>query len=326
MRPDRDALEIRFPRVQGYRVELPEERLTAEFNSDSVLELTPDLVGPSLTRNAGIIGADVDLSLEHLQDLRRSTLLFHVTQRLLYTKWRDPGEAPKLHLFGQLKRITRQWLDTCLVCKGGTYPAQLMYQELADMACERIPAGITRALVGERPIKAMLDPYNSTGSTLQVNFTTSKTSRWQTDAWRCHLNWVMLDSDWEAEFCRVVESHPQIKAYVKNHNLGLEVPYRYGSETRRYLPDFIVLVDDGHDEDDLLHLIVEIKGYRREDAKEKKATMETYWVPGVNNLGNYGRWAFAELTDVYQMQADFAAKVDATFNVMIESIVAHGTL
>ena len=71
-----------------------------------------------------------------------------------------PGEEPKLHLFGQLKRITKQWLDTCLVCKGGTYPAQLMYQELTDMACERITASITRALVGERPIKALLDPYN----------------------------------------------------------------------------------------------------------------------------------------------------------------------
>ena len=53
VRPERDHLEIRFPRVQGYRVELPEERLTAEFNDDSVLELTPDLVGPSITRNAG---------------------------------------------------------------------------------------------------------------------------------------------------------------------------------------------------------------------------------------------------------------------------------
>ena len=53
-------------------------------------------------------------------------------------------------------------------------------------------------------------------------------------------------------------------------------------ETRTYIPDFIVLVNDGHGDDDLLHLIVEIKGYRREDAKEKKTTMDTYWVPGVN--------------------------------------------
>ena len=27
MRPDRDHLEIRFPRVSGYRVELPEDKL-----------------------------------------------------------------------------------------------------------------------------------------------------------------------------------------------------------------------------------------------------------------------------------------------------------
>src|SRR2546423_10884026 len=91
IRPERDALEIRFPRVEGYRVELPEERLTAEFNDDSVLALSPDLVGPSITRNSGIIGEGVDLSLEHLDDMRPSTLLYHVTQRLLYTKLRDAG-------------------------------------------------------------------------------------------------------------------------------------------------------------------------------------------------------------------------------------------
>src|SRR5207237_5185551 len=78
VRPDRDALEIRFPRVEGYRVELPDDRLEAIFNDDSVLTLTPELVGPSITRNSGIIGEGVDLNLEHLGDLRPSTLLFHV--------------------------------------------------------------------------------------------------------------------------------------------------------------------------------------------------------------------------------------------------------
>ncbi len=320
VRPDRDELEIRFPRVAGYRVELPSERLEAEFNDDSILELTPDLVGPSITQNAGIIGESVDLNLEHLDDLRRSTLLMQLTKRLLYTKYRDPGEEAKLHLFGQLKRITRQWLDNCLVCKGGTYPAQLMYQELADRACERITAGITRKLSKDRPIKVVLDAYNPTGSTMHVKFNTSKMDRWETDARRCHINWVILDSDWEAEFCRVAEAHPSVRAYAKNHNLGFDVPYRYGSEMRQYRPDFIVLVKDGHGENDLLQLVVEIKGYRREDAKEKKSTMETYWVPGVNNDGRYGRWAFAEFTEVYQIESDFKAKVEAEFNKMIDSV------
>ena len=322
VRPDRDALEIRFPRVSGYRVELPEDRLTAQFTDDSALELTPDLVGPSRTRNAGIIGEGVDLGLDHLQDTRHSTLLFNLTQRLLYTKWRDPGGEPRLHLFGQLKRITRQWLDRYLICKGGTYPAQLMYQELADMACERITAAITRAQIGNRPVKAVLDPYNPVGSTAEVNFNTTRTLRYETDAKCCHVNWVVLDSGWEAEFCRVAEAHPRVMAYVKNHNLGLEAPYRYGSKTRIYIPDFVVLIDDGHGRDDPLHLIVEIKGYRREDARDKKNTMETYWVPGVNNHERYGRWAFAEFADAWEMQSDFEEKVEEHFNAMVDSVTA----
>jgi type III restriction enzyme len=327
VRPDRDALEIRFPRVEGYRAELPEERLTASFNEDSILELTPDLVGATETRNSGIIGETVDLNLVHTGDVRPSQVIYELTSHLLMTRWRDGNGEPQLHLFGQLKRIVKQWLDEKhLDCQGGTYPAQLKYKMLADMACERIMAGITRELVGKRPIKAVLDSYNPVGSTAHVRFNTSKTDRWETDSRRSHINWVVLDSDWEAEFCRVAESHPRVRAYVKNHNLGLEVPYRYGSETRRYLPDFIVLVDDGHGDDDLLHLVVEIKGYRREDAKDKKATMETYWVPGVNNLGTYGRWAFAEFTEVYRIEADFKANVEREFNKMIDALVAVETV
>ena len=85
--PERDALEIRFPRVEGYRVELPEERLAADFDNDSILELSPDLVGPSITRNSGIIGEGVDMSLEPLGDMRPSALVFHLTHRLPRHPW-----------------------------------------------------------------------------------------------------------------------------------------------------------------------------------------------------------------------------------------------
>ncbi|MDD9984042.1 MAG: DEAD/DEAH box helicase family protein [Gammaproteobacteria bacterium] len=319
--PERDACEIRFPRVQGYRVELPEDRLSATFDEDSTLVLTPDLVGPSVTLNEGIVGEGVELTLQHLEEMRPSTLVFHLTKRLLETKWRDPGEEPKLHLFGQLKRITRQWLKDHLACKGGTYPAQLVYQSLADLACERITRGIVARHLESRPVQAVLDPYNPSGSTIHVRFNTSKKSRWETAAARCHVNWVVCDSDWEAEFCRVAEAHPRVRAYVKNHGLGLEVPYRFQAESRIYVPDFIVLVDDGHGDDDLLHLVVEIKGYRREDAKEKKDTMQTYWVPGVNGLRTYGRWDFVEFGEVYAMQAEFAAKVEAEFARIIDAVV-----
>jgi type III restriction enzyme len=321
MRPERDALEIRFPRVEGYRTELPEERLTAKFTDDSILELTPELVGATQTKNSGIIGEAVDLNLVHTGDVRPSQVAYELTSHLLMTKFRDGDGQPMLHLFGQLKRIVRQWLDGYLRCKGGTYPAQLKYKMLADHAAERIMAAITSESIGKRPIKAVLDSYNPVGSTAHVRFNTSRELRWQTDVRRCHVNWVILDSEWEGEFCRVAEANPRVRAYVKNHNLGLEVPYRFGSELRRYLPDFIVLVEDGHGENDLLRLIVEVKGYRREDAKDKKLTMERYWIPGVNQLGTQGRWAFAEFGEVYEMEADFKEKVEGEFNKMIEGAI-----
>ncbi len=304
VRPERDHLALTFPRVTGYRVELPEDRLSARFSEDSVLELTPLLVGPSVTENRGILGEGVELTVKHLEGMRPATIVYHLTKHLLYSKFRDPGEEPKLHLFGQLKRITQQWLDEGYVrCRGGTYPAQLLYQEIADMACERIKAAITEAIVGDKPVLAILDAYNPTGSTNFVNFTTSKETRWQTDPRKCHVNWVVCDSDWEAEFCRVVERHPAVRAYVKNQGLGLEVPYLYRATPRKYIPDFIVQIDDGRG--DPLNLVVEIKGYRGEDAKDKANTMRTSWVPGVNNLGLYGRWAHAEFKGVFEIEAEF---------------------
>ncbi len=318
VRPERDALEIRFPRVEGYRVELPEERLEASFTDDSTLELTPDLVGPSMTRNEGIIGEGADMGLAHLGTMRPSTVLYYLTQRLVTHYWSDPNGEANLALFGQLKRIAREWLESHLICKGETKPGQLLYLSLADLACERITAAITRHFQGERPVRALLDPYNPTGTTSHVRFNTSRPERWETSSDKCHVNWVILDSDWEGEFCRVVEAHPKVVRYVKNHSLGLEVPYHFLGEVRSYRPDFVVVVEDDLGPENPLQIVVEIKGYRREDAKQKKDAMETYWVPGVNHLGTYGRWAFAELRDVYELESDFSAKIQSELDQMIQ--------
>ena len=125
---------------------------------------------------------------------------------------------------------------------------------------------------------------------------------------KCHVNRVVCHSDWEAGFCRVAEAHPKVLAYVKNQNLWLEVPYLMGGTPHRYLPDFIVRIDDG--QPDPLNLIVEIKGFRGEDALAKANTMRAYWVPGVNNLGKSGRWAIAEFAAVYEIGREFVTLID----------------
>ena len=61
VRPERDRLAVRFPHVEGYRMELPGDRLTAQFTSDSTLTLTPQLVGPAETTNQGIVGLSEEL-------------------------------------------------------------------------------------------------------------------------------------------------------------------------------------------------------------------------------------------------------------------------
>jgi type III restriction enzyme len=323
VRPDRDALEIRFPRVQGYRIELPPDGLSARFTKDSTLRLTPGLVGSTRVLVEGIVGKGHTLNVDHLKETRPATILFHLTRHLLYTQYRDPGQEPKLYLFGQLKAIVRQWIDGGhLRCVGGTFPAQVLYREIADMACQRIKSAITETLKGENQIKAILDAYNPQGSTIHVSFTTSKRTLWKTDPRKSHVNYVVCDSDWEAEFCRVAEAHSRVRAYVKNQGLGFEVPYLMGTIPRKYLPDFIVRVDDGHGEENPLNLIVEIKGFRGEDAKEKANTMRTYWVPGVNNLGKFGRWAFAEFRSVYDIDPDFDKLIQSFTKTHKESVTA----
>lgn len=307
---ERNALEIIIPRVSGYRVELPEERLTAKFTEDSTYVLTPEQVGPGQTQMEGIVGEGVMISVADAQTKRPSTISYDLAKHLLYKYFKDENGEPKLHLFGQIKRIARQWLDEgYLQCKGDTGPWMLEYLDIGSQAAERIYNGIVNSIGDKTRVKAVLDPYNPQSSTSHVGFSTTK-DVWKTAPDKCHVNYVALDSDWEAEFARVAEQHPKVVGYVKNQGLGLEVPYKDGSSARVYLPDFVVQIDDGRGEKDPLNLVVEVKGYRHENVKLKSETMRTQWVPGVTNLGTFGRWKFEEFSDVFEMDKEFKALID----------------
>ncbi len=303
VRPERDHLAIEFPRVEGYARDLPEQRLSATFSRDSTLTLKPEKTGPTKTRNEGIFGEGVTLESTGAQAVRTATVAFHLASRLLRKHFLDGGGVPRLHLMQDLLRIAREWLDGgYLVCAGGTQPSQLLGAGFEDDACERIHQAIARS-AGERRIRVVLDPCNPRGSTAGVDFRTSRQTRWSTSPALCHVNWAVCDGGWELEFCRILESHPRVRAYVKNEGMGFSVPYLMSGISRRYFPDFIVRVDDGAGQP--LNLVVEIKGKRKEDAKIKAETMRASWVPGVNRRADYGRWDFLELTDIDAMEEDF---------------------
>jgi type III restriction enzyme len=310
---EREHLEITFPRVQGYRTEQTGKRLLATFSDDHTFVLNPTVVGPSKTVISGIVGKTEELNVEHLRTERESTILFKLTTRLIETHYRDENGELQLHLFGQLKRIVRQWLDNHLVCQGDCYPAQILMREMADKACGKIQSAILLGSQDEQHIIAILDPYNPTGSSSSVAFNSSKPT-WTTDPEKSHVNLVVTDSEWEAEFARVAEAHPAVLSYVKNQGLGLEVPYLKGASSHRYLPDFILKINDGHGEENPLNLIVEIKGFRGEDAQQKALTMHTYWIPGINHLATHGRWAFLEITQPFSMESDLSDHINAALD------------
>ena len=213
---EREALEITFPRVEGYRVALPDERVEARFTADSRLVLTPELVGPCKVRMEGLVGKGVELDVNVLEATRVSTVGYELGKHLLFTRYMDSAGVPKMHLIYDLKRLANRWLgDGYLECLGGTKPAQVLYPELKERACELIHLACQPADPAPGTLRAVLDPYTPTGSSRHVGFSTSK-PLYRTRPDRCHVNYVVLDSDWEAEFARVAESHPRVLAYVKN--------------------------------------------------------------------------------------------------------------
>jgi hypothetical protein len=171
--------------------------------------LTPELVGPCKTLLAGIVGEDVEIGPDVMQGmLRPSEISFHLAKHLLYFRFREPGQPAPMHLFGQIKGVVRRWLDGgYLQCTGGTFPAMVAYPEIAEKAAELIHLACQRNEGGTSRMKAMVEAYNPRGSTTHVNFATTKETFWKTAADKSHVNYVVCDSDWEAELARVVESH-----------------------------------------------------------------------------------------------------------------------
>ena len=135
---ERGALEISFPRVEGYRIDLPDERITAVFSEDSRLELNAENVGPCTVIMEGIVGQGAELNADVLSEIRPSTVSFHLAKRLLESRFRDPDGDLPVHLFGDVKRVVRQWLDGGYLVAKGVPMAAVTYLELADKAAERI--------------------------------------------------------------------------------------------------------------------------------------------------------------------------------------------
>jgi len=127
-----------------------------------------------------------------------------------------------------------------------------------------------------------------------------------------------MDSGWEGTVAQALEHMDEVKAYAKNiARLQFLIRYTFEGQERLYLPDFIAKIDDGHDKDDLLNLIIEVSGEQRGDKDAKVATVESLWVPAVNNCGRIGRWAFVQVREPHLVMREVYASYILFYGVYI---------
>jgi type III restriction enzyme len=301
----RIANEITFPRVSGYRYDLPSQKLTTKFTEDSHLSLSTEDV-PIKTENAPIVG---EISIHTLDDLklhREQEIVFLLSKLILEKYFHDDEGNSKHWLFPQLLNITKSWLDNCVTCKDNTFPQLLLFSEFAHDSADKIYNAIAASEDGEKALKPILQSYNTVGSTRYVDFDTTRPV-YATDERFCHISHVVADTEsWEQKMAQALEELGEeglLFSYVKNQGLGFSIPYTISGDEHNYIPDFIVRLNDGNGIDDPLNLIVEVTGQRDKDKAAKVSTARNLWAPAINNNGSFGRWDFIEISDPWDAKS-----------------------
>ncbi|HWD99296.1 MAG TPA: DEAD/DEAH box helicase family protein [Bryobacteraceae bacterium] len=300
--PDRKHAEITFPRLQGYKYDLPHEKWSYRFDDESRMVLSTETV-PTETLNAGILGATSEHRIEEIKSTRLQAIDFRLAQHVLETFFRDDEGSTRHWLFPQIFEICRAWRDQCLTCKDDMFPQLLLWSQFRAEAAEKIYRSLHNSTCGEKKIKPILFPYDVEGSTHYVDFDTARPT-WPTDERFCHINYVVADTgSWEQKVAQTLES---LRAcYFKNDlRVGFKIPYTFEGEHGNYVPDFVARLTDVDRGD--LHLIVEVTGEKKADKSAKVATARNLWVPAVNNDGRFGRWAFLELRDPWNAKTEIS--------------------
>ena len=308
--PARVGAEISFPRLIGYRVEMPDGPILADFGPESCLVLSKaDL--PSWVDVSGVVGEAHRDTLDSLRAAREQQVAYKLTGVVLDRFFRDPSGNDRPWLFPQVLDLVREWLGSCVDYHDDTFPGLLLLPETLQRAAEKLNAGWLAAPQSRaQHVLPILRPYDAVGSSAGVDFDTSRPT-YATDPARCHVTHVVLDSGWERAVAQALEELPEVAAYVKNDHLGFTIPYTHAGQTRQYVPDFLVrLAGSG---EVARTLILEVSGGRKAagPTEEKARTARELWVPAVNGHGAFGRWGYLEVKDPTVVKADVraAAKV-----------------
>jgi type III restriction enzyme len=323
--PERGGLAITFPKLDGYRVEVPDEQFHADFATDCRLHLSRSEV-PTWIQSSGIVGKSEEQVLEEFRDARVQHVAYRIAKLMLESDYADVEQQEKPWLFPQLVDISRRWLDECVTRDTDVGIGMLLLAEGTHLAKERLVTAILKADGHEPPrLLPILRPFDSEGSTENVHFFTRKVV---IDAQKSHINRVVLDgprgNTWEELVAGLCEDHADVASYAKNDHLGFSIPYVHEGRTYQYVPDFLVRLRERSDDDVSRTLIIEVSGGRKSahspgSVEAKADTAHYQWCPAVNNHGGYGHWAYVEITDMSSAQSRLDDAIDSLYSAGVRT-------
>ena len=59
-----------------------------------------------------------------------------------------------------------------------------------------------------------------------------------------HINYSVVDKDWEDRVARLLDEMSEVAAWVKNDHLDFQIEYFHRGSPRRYYPDFLIRLSD----------------------------------------------------------------------------------
>ena len=292
--PERqEEFEITFPNVTGYRVELENEELIADFSKMENYELDGSKIPTRTSMFTAFSAEKGELNVEQVKSIREQSIIFAITKDLIKIKFSEGGE--RFYQFNKLKQIVAEWYQNKVYCKGDTFKQMIIYDDP-----KKVIAHIYRGIIASQKTSARILPvlnyYNKFGSTKYVHGNTIKPVYETT---KSHVNYVVADTEsWEQICAKTLEEIDEVQSYVKNSFLGFTIPYSADrKEDNLYFPDFIArcLRPDGT----MLNLIIEITGMNRDKAI-KKDYVTNRWIPAVNNIKEQyemDEWDFIEIAN-----------------------------
>jgi type III restriction enzyme len=111
----------------------------------------------------------------------------------------------------------------------------LLFIEPANDAVNRIYHAIVKAAPGTHRGSSRFSIRMTRKARPSMWTSTRRANVYQTHFQKCHINYVTLDSDWEAVLAERIETMPEVVRYVKNQGLGFTIPYTLNGVQHQYI-------------------------------------------------------------------------------------------